>query len=211
MPTLNLHAMNKFMKDWMEELDDLDIHLNLETDEITEAFENQKAKFQSFLTESAAKLDEKAAELKLSEKATNLRSRLEELQLQLALGKAETRDAFEEQREKLDTSLNEAGTEYKAFKEKAEEQYHHLADEFHEVTEKFRTKMEVLRLQYALAKADMKEEFAEKKVEISQKLQELRNKSEADKEKAEDKWDEFKEEISEAYNNFKETLKGLFS
>ena len=39
----------------------------------------------------------------------------------------------------------------------------------------------------------------------------MRKKTEENKEQAEDKWDDFKGEINEAYDHFKSALKGLFS
>lgn len=202
--------MNKYLQDWMKELDDLDIHLKMDTDEVVEAFEKQKSSFQSFVSESKDKLEAKINELDLGEKGTELKTKLEELQVQLALGKAETRDAFEEQRKNLTSSLHDATKEYDGLKEKAEGQYKELADEFNELTEKFHTKLDVLRVQFALGKADMQDEMKDKKEEIAQKLAEVRKKSEENKEKAEDKWDDFKGEISEAYGHFKSALKGLF-
>lgn len=203
--------MNKYLEDWMKELDDLDIHLKMDTDDIADAFEKHKASLQTFVSESKNKLEAKIDELELGEKGQKVRASLEELQVQLALGKAETRDAIEEQCKKLNSSVHEAGKGYDDLKEKAETQYHELADEFNEFVEKFKTKLDVLRLQAALGKADLQDEMKEKKEELTQKLAEVRKKTEENKDKAEDKWDDFKEEIGEAYDHFKGALKGLFS
>ena len=64
---------------------------SLGEEEIVDAFENQKAKLSGFIDTSREKVNAMAE----SEQATRLKTKLEELQVQLALGKAETRDAYE--------------------------------------------------------------------------------------------------------------------
>ena len=201
--------MNRYLEDWHKQLEDLEIHVDLGEEEIIEAFEKQKASFRGFLEKSK----ESVAELKDEGNTAwqSLQTKLDELQVQLALGKAETRDAYEEQKEKLDEALHAAQAEADGIADKVDERYANIASEFKTKSASFETQLDLFRLHYALGKADAKDKWDEKKGELKETLTELRRKIDEDKERAEEKWDEFSGEMSEAIGHLKTALKGLFS
>ncbi|MCB0843969.1 MAG: hypothetical protein KDE26_12005 [Bacteroidetes bacterium] len=203
--------MNEYLKKWNDELDDLHVDFSIDQEEVVEKFEKHKSSMREYLVDLANKIDEKAKGLDVKDKADNVKAKIEELQVQLALGKAESQDAYEEQKKNLDKKLHEAQKEYEKLKSEGDEKLHHLASDFHSQAEKFKTKMDVFRLHFALGTADAKDELAEKKEELKEKLAEMKKKVEENKEKAEEKWDEFSEELSESYNHFKGAIKNLFS
>lgn len=201
--------MNRYLEDWHKQLEDLEIHVDLGEEEIIEAFEKQKASFRDFLEKSK----ESVAELKDEGDSAwqSLQTKLDELQVQLALGKAETRDAYEEQKEKLDQALHAAQVEADSVAGKVDSQYASIASEFKTKSEGFETQLDLFRLHYALGKAEAREKWDEKKGELRETLAELRRKIDQDKETAEEKWDEFSGEMTEAFGHLKTALKGLFS
>lgn len=199
--------MDKFLENWTEELDELEIQLDLGEDEATEAFETQKGKFRELIDKSKASLEK----LGLDEKASHLKAELEHLQVQLALGKAESKDAFEAQKEKMDQALHKAKDRFQGIKSSTDNTYDEVVHTLDKASTDFQTRMDMMRLQMALGKADARDAMEEKKKEIRHKLTEVRTKVKQREEAGEEKWESFSEEIGEAYDHFKHALKGLFS
>jgi hypothetical protein len=203
--------MNSFLKKWNEELEDLEVNISLGEEEYMEAYETQKANFMAFLDRSAKSIDD----LHLEEKAMPIRTKLDELRVQLALGKAESKEAFEKQQKNLTELMHKAGEAYEEAKTDAGEKSSELANSFKEQAEHFRTKLDMFRLHFHLGSADASDEMKEKKNELQEKVRDLKakasEKAEEMGDEADDKWDEVKEELGEAYDHMKGALKRLFS
>ena len=71
--------------------------------------------------------------------------------------------------------------------------------------------MELLRLKYTLGKADFEDALEEKRKDLKAKVQHMKAKTKSVENEEDSKWEETKEELSEAYDNFKKAIKGLFS
>lgn len=210
--------MDKKLKDWQEEIDQIDVDLDTDADGISESFENQKAKLNSFLASSIDSMGKLVGE----DNSNMIKGKLEELQLQLNLGKAETSDLFEEQRKKLENKISEAEQYFSTIKEDENHKYNSQITAVDNVFNSFKTRMEVFRLHYALAKADAGDELEEAKGNVKTKLNELKlkmdkRKSEATEkskdvaEQGEAKWDDFSKDMTEAFGNISSAIKGLFS
>jgi ribosomal protein L29 len=199
-------AMNKFMQDWVNSLDDLKVELNdLDDNLLADFFEQQKTKSQERLAEIRETVDSK-----FGEEANELRAKLDHLKVQLALGKAEGRDAFEEQKGKLDHAMRDAHNMANSMKDKLGTE---LGDDLHGLKQSLQTKMEVLRLKYALGKADAKDELEEVRKDLSHRVAVLKSKAQKriEDSDADDKWDDFKDEMKEAFTHMKGAVRGLFS
>ena len=198
--------MDKYLQDWVKSLDDLKVELNdLDEKLLPDFFEEQKAKTQERLTEIREKVD-----AKYGDEANELRAKMDHLKVQLALGKAEGRDAFEEQKGKLDHALRDARNQANALSDKLGS---NLGDELHGLKQSLQAKMEVLRLQYALGKADARDELEEVRKDLSHRVAALKAsaKKRMDESKADEKWDGFKDEMKEAFTHMKGAVRGLFS
>lgn len=93
----------------------------------------------------------------------NITAKIEELQVQGALGKAELNDALED------------------FKKETKDKYYHIKSEINAHIEKggdavnsLKAKLEHLELQFALGKAETKEAMAEQKKKISEAIAEVK-------------------------------------
>lgn len=181
------------------ELEALRVQAALGKAEARDAFEVAKKKFNDFIVE--AKIMYGNAKNQAQEKSNELQTIFENLQLQLALGKAETRDIFEEQRKKITPILNELEELIKRNKT-ASEFYAKLQMEVH----KFKIKLEILKLRYELNKLDAKDEFESRKVEFSKKLDEIKKRIELKSSTSKDKWEVFREEIAEAYQHLQKAF-----
>ncbi|MBI3133056.1 MAG: hypothetical protein HYZ14_00130 [Bacteroidetes bacterium] len=83
---------------------------------------------------------------------------LEELQVQLSLGKAEAKDKFESLKKRFNTMLHDAELKAKDAKEWADD---------------MRTKLDELRVQLALGKAESKDAFEAQRKRINAKIHEI--------------------------------------
>jgi vacuolar-type H+-ATPase subunit H len=92
----------------------------------------------------------------LRKSATNL----EELQLQVSLGKAEAGDKIDEAKKSFKNLLNDAK---------------HQIDKGHSKYEDLKGKIEHLEVQMALGKAEAKESFEEQKKKISHTIHDIEN------------------------------------
>ncbi|MEM7373887.1 MAG: hypothetical protein AAF587_35015 [Bacteroidota bacterium] len=207
--------MDSNLEKWASELDELEIQISLGEEEYVDAFEEQKSKFLQFAESTADAINQQVEKYGVSEKADSLVGKLDELRLQLALGKADSKDAFEEQREKIEGKLSDCSSAYEEYKQLAGEKADEWGDAFSKQLESFQTKMDVFRLHFALGSADAQEEWKEKKKEFKTQIADLRQKAEKRGEKqveeAEEKWEEVKDDLSEAYDHMKSALKRLFT
>jgi hypothetical protein len=85
---------------------------------------------------------------------------LEELQLQLALGKSEAKDKFEILKKRFNALIHDAELK---------------ADDVREWADDVRSKFDELRVQLALGKADTKEAFEAQRKKINAKIQDIEN------------------------------------
>lgn len=197
--------MNKFLADWVKTLDNLTVELDDLGEEMLPAFfEEQKEGAKTWLDGTRKKLDDT-----FGEEADTLRTKLDELQLQLALGKAESRDAFEEQKAGLDTAMRNARNHANELKGRLGEE---VGDDIHNFKQQMQAKMEALRLRYALGKADASDELTEVKKDVSRKVAEIKARTTqkmASEDTDNEKWGDFKDDIHEAYTHVKSAIRGL--
>jgi hypothetical protein len=199
--------MNKFMQHFEEELDDLNIQVNLPTDDLSEAFEQRKARFKAFIDEAKATVEEVGE----NEAAVKLKTHLEELQVQLALGRAEGKDAFEAQKKHIDQKLHEAQVAYEHWRDSKEHQSSDLDRAFQQRSEHFRTQLDLFKVQYHLGMAEAREEWDELQKDIQHKVQEMKQFWADRNRDGERRVDAFTTEMSDAYDHLKGAMKKLFS
>lgn len=130
-----------------QEWQDLQSEWAPEREEAAKRFEQLKSRFSAILKELEKEVGQSTEKGK-----EDLQRLIQELRVQLALGKAETLEAYEEQKEnitrqwhKLRASLAHTST------------YH----QFQEQLMDWRVKLDLLRVQYALSKMDLKSDWKE--------------------------------------------------
>ncbi len=202
-----LSPMNKFLQDFDNELDDLKIVVDLPTDELTEGFEHRKARFQRFIQEAKATVDKVGD----SEAARKLKAHLEELEVQLALGRAETRDAFDEQKKKLEQKLHEAQVAYEHWRDASDPNDGDLDKAFQHRAEHFRAQLDLFYVQYHLGLAEAKEEWDEFRHDVREKIQEMKQFWADRNQEGERRVEAFNQEMTEAYDHLKGAVRKLFS
>lgn len=188
-------------------MEELDLQLGIDAKKAPEIFEEQKANLISYLDQAKKSVEE----LDLGDQAKGLQTWLDEMRVQMALGKAETKEAYEDQMTKLGSSLNSLSTEAKTLTEQANDKAKNWEQEFAHGLEKFQTQLDVMRVHFSLGMADANDEYETKKKELKTQLHELQAKAAKKGEEKEEKVEDFVEEMSEAFSHFKKGIRGLFS
>jgi hypothetical protein len=198
------------IQEWKLRAEELQLQLSLGRMEAIDELEKQKSNFKSFINETTNKVNTMAEKIN-PEIASQLKTKFEEMQVQLALGQAESKEAFEKQKEKINQGLDSIFDLLKKGIKNAgmEENLNSFLEKFEGTTETFKTKLEAAKLQFALGKADAKDDLEKNKKEVTEKLNEIRSKIDSNKEIAEEKWEGFRTEISEAFNHIKTAFSKL--
>ncbi|MFY8190395.1 MAG: hypothetical protein ACOVK9_05460 [Bacteroidia bacterium] len=160
--------MKQFMADWQKRMEEMQSQFSAGKIDAVEAFEKQKEQYRETLLKVKENLD-KGSEM-AEEKLTEMKTKLEELRLQLSLGKADGMDAFEEQKTKIELAMHEF---YVLVKSNFNSSFVKGLEIYDQQADAFKTSLEIVKLQFSLAKMDAKDEMAEKQKAISEKMIEL--------------------------------------
>lgn len=182
----------------LAEIDELKVQLALGKAEAKDLYEINKKKFLSNIHE----MENQFRELKKDETILPIVNAMESLRVQLALGKAETKELFEEQYTKINQALHQLESELKN-NQTISENY----ARFNLELEKFKIKMNLFALHYKLTKITMLYDYELKKKELSEKLNKFNQQMISKQKEGLERWENFQDEIKEAYHHFKSAFK----
>jgi len=189
----------KGLKKAVVEIEEFRLQAALGKAEARDIYEASKKKLNRYVQEAHIRLE--SVKTVTKDKANELRAVLETLQVQLALGMADSREVFEAQRKKISRSLSQL--------EKVLENNHdadaYLATLRMEV-KKFRIKMDILKLRYELNKLSAKTEFEDRKKEFSKKVSEMKKMLAENEKKIEKSWSHISDDVADAYAHIKKTF-----
>lgn len=192
---------SKAKEQWLKmraQYEELELQMALGKMEAKDTFKNQKERFTSYIDQLLEEVkDEK------DENIVAMRTRLEELKVQLALGKMEAKDEYAETKAKLDAAINNLLEACKKSKSKS-------ADTISEMATSFRTRLDIFKMHFALGKMEARDEINEEKEKMKERMQKVREKLDELEDAADEKWDDAKEFISENFNEAKNKIKGWF-
>jgi hypothetical protein len=142
--------------------------------------------------------------------ATSARAELEHLQVQLALGRAESREAYAEQREKIHAAIEKVEDRLGGLEDKLEDE---LADEmatFVRLGDRVRAEFEAAEVQFALFRAEQKEALVAGRAELGEKLGVLRAKLRETRHDAAERLEEFEDEFKSGLGHIGKAFAELF-
>lgn len=197
--------MKDFVNSWQTRLEEMQMQFSLGKMDASEAFEKQKDQFRSMLVNLKENM-EKATDM-AEDKAAEMHTKLEELRVQLALGKADGMDAFEAQRKQIELAMHEL---YVAGKQNFSNNYEKGLEMFDRQSEAFRTGLDIVKIQYSLAKMDAKDEVEEKRKELNDKIVELNNQFKGMQQSAMDNMEEMNRQLRENFEKMKVYAEGWF-
>lgn len=162
------NQLNDWMSDWKKKFEEMQEQLSSGKVDAVEMFEKQKEQMRSALHTLKLNVDKvtDAGE----EQMKNMKTRIEELQLQLSLGKAEGYDLFREQKKKIEEAVEEMNRAGKVIYHQGFEQGMGV---FEHNSKAFKTGLEIVQLQYALAKMDLKDDAVRLRGELNEKMKEM--------------------------------------
>jgi len=186
---------------WRATAEELRLQLHLGSKELTDKFEEQKQEILKWSQDQAQDLNKDA-----SEAATDLQRKLEELQVQAALGRAETKDAFLDQRKKLNDLLTEANEAAIKLMGNSKNSLRELAEKADTQFDQWQTRLDLFRLQVSLGAMEASDQWNEQKKDLKNSIVNLESKLDEAGTKSEQSWDQFKNEISEAWKHVKKAF-----
>jgi hypothetical protein len=183
-----------------QEIEELSLQLSLGKAEAKDKFEEIKKEFSNMLNHWKTTDFYK----NLATGKQELQTIFEELQVQLDLGKAEAKEAFEEQKKKIFESINKLEAEAKN-----NPAYARYSMEIKEEIEKFRLKVEILALKFKLKKFEINDAFKREMKEANENISSLRIKADEKLNKAKVKLNDFSDEVEIAYKHLKKAVQSF--
>lgn len=136
-------TLKNWLTEWKTRFEEMQVQFSLGKMDAADAFEQQKDKLKELVVAFKSNLD-KNTEM-AEDQATKMRTKLDELWLQLNLGKADGLDAYNEQRKKIDAALHEM---YVTGKSNYNQEYNYALQLFDNNAQVFKTGLEIMQLQY---------------------------------------------------------------
>ena len=182
------------------EIDEFVVQIALGKAEAKEEFHHLKTEFRNRVHEFKLLLNEFPKGIVSPE----LSQKIDELELQLALGKVETVSQFEDQKEKILKALGKIETELKHWIGELES-----SPTFGHEIEKFKLKLEILRLRFSVKKLEVKDEFKSQMAKARQEIDQATTKARAKLAAGKRKYRDFSDEITLSYDHLKKAIKHL--
>jgi len=185
-----------------QELEELILQLSLGKADASVKYEEIKKSFVEVINEW------KAALLKLKnlskEEKQDFKSRIEELELQLSLGKAEAKDAFLAQRKKIAKMIHRLEDAAKKNPEIRDRM-----NEFEHEIEKFKLKLEILAVKFELKKIEVTDDFEHAMLQARIKIDKYFLNLEQKINSSKLKYSDFASEIKMSFNRLKQAINKL--
>jgi len=177
------------------EIDELRVKITLGKMNGADLFEEMKKELHNSFTEISGDLKHEAEEF-----ADSLQSKIESLQVQLVLGKAEALDAYEAQKQKINEAITDIEQNIRDTRNKLT---YELKLKIQNELEKFKLKMEVLQIRYELGRLDLKDNVESKREQFKKEFDLLVEKM---KNESKDKLEEYGNNLHHAYDSLRKML-----
>ena len=179
----------------------LNMKMHLGVMEAQEEYESQKKNLKSWINTTEEQLNNLEDVSKNKVKA--IRTSLEELRVQAALGKAETEEAFREQQKNIESKMNEIRQQASQLYNTSSDKAKAIASDIESQVDAYHTRFDLLKLRMRLGAADAGDLWESKKKEFASRLNEISNKLNDAKGDASEKWNNMSGELSESWKHFK--------
>jgi hypothetical protein len=205
-------AIDTKLDKWEASATAIEAQLHLSEEQAIEELEVRKKRLNETL--EGFKSEIMKAKGLADEKKTEIQTRFDELQVQLALGKAEARDAFEAQKKKIQRSIaaleSTIDRQLQASGQAMDESLRTAAREFIRAAIGVEVEMEFLAIQFEAKKAGARAQFEQKKGQLVAQINEYKRQLEEKKRMASDKAATFENELSNGMSQIKQAFKNLF-
>lgn len=180
-----------------QELDELTVQLALGKAEAHDKFEEVKLEFRMKVAEFRNQVREMRDMIK-----PEVLQKLDELELKLALGRAESKEVYQEQKQKIKLALANLEHEWNQGIHKVD------TDFFIHEAEKFRLKLDILRLRFELKAFQVKDSYRSTTINVKRELEKIATRVQQ-KLHMGTRYADFKDELSLAYEHLKKAVHEL--
>lgn len=194
------------LEKWKGELEELQLQMSLGSKEAQDRFEEQKKHFRDWIDRNRHRIDD--VEEEIGEEAHELRGKLKELNGWLEKGRAESAEAFEEQKKKITEVMQGLRAQIGKASDQGSDKAKDLMEDWEDDISKFRMRMDMLALQFHLGMKEAGEEMNELRDEAREKLAEWKKKIADSTDDPGEIWDDLRTEIGGAFKRFGEALRG---
>ncbi len=204
-------AIDTKLDEWEASVTAIEAQLQLSKEQAIEELEVRKKR----LNETLAGFKSEIVKAKglADEQKTEIQAKFDELQVQLALGKAEARDAFEVQKKKIQRSIttleSTVDRELDAAGQSIDESLEKAANKFIVAANGLEAQMEALEVQFEVKKAGAIAQFEQKKGQLVAQIDEYKRQLEEKKRMAKEKAATFEKELSDGVSRIKQAFKSL--
>jgi hypothetical protein len=195
--------ISKKMKDWKDDVFQMKEQLENSLENVADSFEKQKDNLLNWTKKMEKELHQ--FEGLNEEKLNHFKGKLQNLRVQLALGKAETEVILKEQQKKINQAIRELKQSITGISKNPEGQGN-FWDKAIQRLENFQMRFDLFKLQLNLGEKEGRQQWMEKKKEINNKLQEIEIKLEKGKEVTQERLDHFSKEVSVFWKNLRKTI-----
>ncbi len=200
-------SIDQKLNAWEKQAEALEAQLTLTKDKALDRLEERKRQFRDVLARVDAEIGKSKA---VADQArSEVRARIEQVHMQLALGKAEAREALEEQRRKILDAVA-------AFEKTADEKLTSAAFDAARLWEDLvgkasavEAELEALRIRFELEAAKQQTRLDEKKQELQSKLATFRSDLKTKRQAARDKAGAFERELAAGVEGIKAAFRHL--
>lgn len=196
---------------WQAATSALEAQFELTRDKALDRVENQKQHYRDVLQRMKSKIENS------TDIADNIKSKIstqiDEMQVQLALGKAEAKDAFEDQKNKIQAAIADfekhIDKSIDAMDKKMDSALDVVIQETVKAANKLDAELEAMQAHYEIEKAKARETYDTKKSEITSRISQFMGEIKDKKQLASDKASTFEKDMSAGFANIKQAFSNL--
>ncbi len=197
--------LQKQLQHWKSELEELNVQLRLGRAEAEDAYEKQKKRFAAWLANAREQLDE--LEDKSEDYVENLKDRLEKLSNQIVNSEPTDAEGYQRHHHEMGAALSEAESKLAEAREKGSDAAKEVSHDVQDTLTSIRTQLDLFWLKFNLGKADARDEMEDQRKQASHRIQELKHKLDEWEDAAEDRWENFREEMGEAFRHIRQAFR----
>jgi len=206
-------AVDAKLDKWEAQATALEAQLELNKSDVIKRVEKQKGKLEQVAQSVRDKID--AAGDCAEETKAKIRTSFDHLQVQFALGVADTRDAYQDWKQKLQASIAvfEADLDVAAKEDDAalQDELDALMADFVKEADALEAEVDAMQSQFDEDKAHAKEDFEKYKQDVQSKIDAYKNELDEKRKTAADKLGTFESELSSGATQIKDAVSKLFS
>ncbi|MBK6988186.1 MAG: hypothetical protein IPH33_08060 [Bacteroidetes bacterium] len=183
-----------------KEIEEMALQFSLGKADAKDKFEEVKKEFAANVHDLKREIDD----ISFFEVSEFLKNKIDELSLQLHLGKVETKELFDEQMAKIVHAVSELESRLKE-----ENIVHEKITSFKSDLKKFLLKSEIVGLKFQIKSIELNDLFHKKMIDAKDCLSKIMIKFDSKKDHVKEQLSDFEDDIEIAFEHFKSAVKSL--